>query len=116
MDPAAWGASAGAMRFDVRGEIAARGRVRRDLLRLLAADPFFELTPPRSRGRERFNAAYLDSALRRVAPEPSPADVVATVTRLVVDQLAAAASRYGLPELILSGGGSRNTTTLHSLQ
>jgi len=116
MDPAAWRASAGAMRFDVSGEIAASGRVRRDLLRLLASDPFFELTPPRSTGREHFNAAYLDSALRRVAPEPSPADVVATVTRLVVDQLAAAASRYGLRELILSGGGSRNTTTLRWLR
>jgi anhydro-N-acetylmuramic acid kinase len=115
MDPAAERASGGALRFDHGGEIAARGRVRDDLLRVLAADPFFQLTPPRSTGREHFNAAYLDSALRRVAPAAAPDDVVATVTRLLVDQLAAAARRHGLRQLIVSGGGIGNETTLRWL-
>ena len=116
MDPAAVRASAGALGFDVDGALAASGTVRSDLLRALAADPFFARTPPRSTGREHFNAAYLDAALRRIAPEATPPDVVATVTRLLVDQLAAAAARYGLRELILSGGGSRNLTTARWLR
>jgi anhydro-N-acetylmuramic acid kinase len=116
MDPAAERASGGALRFDQGGEIAARGRVRDDLLRVLAADPFFQLTPPRSTGREHFNAVYLGSALDRVAPAAAPDDVVATVTRLLVDQLAAAARRHGLQQLIVSGGGIRNETTLRWLR
>jgi anhydro-N-acetylmuramic acid kinase len=38
------------------------------------------------------------------------------VTRLLVDQIAAAATQYGLRELILSGGGSRNLTTARWLR
>ena len=116
MDPAARRASGGALNFDAGGELAAGGIVRGDLLAALAADPFFALTPPRSTGREHFNTAYLDAALGRVAPEPAPRDVVATVTRLLVDQLAAASSQFGLRELILSGGGSRNPTTVRWLR
>jgi anhydro-N-acetylmuramic acid kinase len=116
MDPAASRASDGALEFDAGGRLAASGRVRGDLLDALAADPFFALAPPRSTGREHFNAAYLDAALRRIAPVPAPPDVVATVTRLLVDQLAAAATRFGLRELILSGGGSGNPTTVRWLR
>jgi anhydro-N-acetylmuramic acid kinase len=116
MDPAAVRASDGALDFDVDGALAASGTVRADLLRVLAADPFFALTPPRSTGREHFNAAYLDAALGRIAPQATPQDVVATATRLLVDQLAAAAAKFGLRELILSGGGSRNLTTARWLR
>ena len=116
MDPAARRASGGTLNFDADGELAASGRVRDDLLRALAADPFFALPPPRSTGREHFNASYLDAALRRIAPAPAAADVVATVTRLLVDQVAAAATRFGLRELILSGGGSRNRTAVRWLR
>jgi anhydro-N-acetylmuramic acid kinase len=116
MDPAARRASGGALNFDAYGEFAASGRVRGDLLRALAADPFFALPPPRSTGREHFNASYLDAALGRIAPAPAAADVVATVTRLLVDQVAAAAVQFGLRELILSGGGSRNRTAVRWLR
>ncbi len=40
----------------------------------------------------------------------------ATVTRLLVDLLAGAAERHGLTELILSGGGSANPTTMSWLR
>jgi anhydro-N-acetylmuramic acid kinase len=116
MDPAARRASGGALQCDVGGKIAASGRVRGDLLRALAADPFFALQPPRSTGREHFNAAYLDAALRGIDQAPAPPDIVATVTRLLVDQLAAAATTFGLRELILSGGGSRNSTAVRWLR
>ena len=43
-------------------------------------------------------------------------DVAATVTRLLVDLLAEAARQYGLAELVLSGGGSANQTTLRWLR
>jgi anhydro-N-acetylmuramic acid kinase len=51
-----------------------------------------------------------------IDPVPSGQDVAATVTRLLVDLLAEAAERHGLAELVLSGGGSENQTTLRWLR
>jgi anhydro-N-acetylmuramic acid kinase len=49
-----------------------------------------------------------------VGLEPIPADVevVATVTRLLVDLLAEACRRHQVAEVVLSGGGSKNVTTV----
>ncbi len=124
MDPAAQWASAGAFRYDADGAIAARGQVRERLLDLLKADPYYRLAGPRSTGREHFNADYLRTMVDLAsgdAGEPgrdviSDADVVATVTRLLVDLLADAARQHGLTELVLSGGGSRNSTALRWLR
>jgi anhydro-N-acetylmuramic acid kinase len=110
MDPAAALASGGALLFDEDGALAAAGRVSRPLLDRLHAEPYYRLPPPRSTGKELFNASYLRAALAGMAPAPTPADVAATVTRLLVDLLAAAAAQHGLRELVLSGGGSKNAT------
>jgi anhydro-N-acetylmuramic acid kinase len=112
MDPAAAMASGGALAFDNGGKLAALGSVSPALLARLRDDPYYRLLPPRSTGREHFNAAYLDAALAGLHPAPAAHDVCATVTRLVVDLLADAANRHHLSELVLSGGGSQNATTL----
>ncbi len=118
MDPAAEAASDGSLRYDVDGAIAARGQVCEPLLERLKADPFYRLAVPRSTGREHFNAAYLRRVLLDLGLEPPPAgeDVLATVTRLLVDLLADAARQHDLGELVLSGGGSQNLTTLRWLR
>jgi anhydro-N-acetylmuramic acid kinase len=116
MDPAAVRASDGGRRYDAGGRIAARGRVSPALLRGLAAEPYYRLPPPRSTGRELFNAAYLEAMLAQTSPQPAPDDVSATVTRLLVDLLVTAVRQHGLTELILSGGGVGNATTLRWLR
>jgi anhydro-N-acetylmuramic acid kinase len=123
MDLAAGWATAGAQRYDADGAIAARGHVDQSLLDRLKDDPYYQLRGPKSTGREHFNADYLrrmlDSATDARAPGGSVisgADVAATVTRLLVDLLAAAASEHQLTEMVLSGGGSRNETTLRWLR
>ena len=50
-------ATAGLSRHDEGGQLAASGRVHAALLGELLADPFFQLAPPRSTGRERFGGA-----------------------------------------------------------
>ena len=110
MDAAAALATGGRAHFDISGELAARGRVSEPLLARLKAEPYYLLKPPRSTGRELFNASYLSSMLAGLKPMPGQ-DAVATVTRLLVDLLAEAARRHGLRELVLSGGGSQNLTT-----
>jgi anhydro-N-acetylmuramic acid kinase len=116
MDPAASWASGGTQLFDADGAIAARGAVDATLLARLKAEPYYQLTPPRSTGRELFNAPYLRAMLDGITPAPAPSDVSATVTRLLVDLLAEATGRHGLTELILSGGGSSNPTTVQWLR
>lgn len=115
MDPAATWATEGAQPFDAGGAIAARGTICGPLLARLKAEPFYRLPPPRSTGRELFNASYLRASLTGLSPVSHP-DVVATVTRLLVDLVAEAASEHGLAELVLSGGGSANLTTLSWLR
>ncbi len=112
MDPAAAWATDGTQLFDADGVIAARAEVCDALLDRLKAEPFYRLPPPRSTGRELFNAAYLREMLAGISPVPAGQDVVATVTRLLVDLLAEAVKQHGLTELVLSGGGSSNATTL----
>jgi anhydro-N-acetylmuramic acid kinase len=112
MDPAAAQASSGTMRFDPDGRIAARGRVCEQLLARLKADGYYRLAAPRSTGREHFNAQYLAQMVAGIEPAPAGDDVVATVTWLLVDLLAGASREHELAELILSGGGSKNATTV----
>lgn len=116
MDPAAEWATGGAQQYDSGGAIAAGGRVSEPLLSRLKAEPYYRLAPPRSTGKELFNASYLRALVAGVEPEPAPADVCATVTRLLVDLLAGAVSEFGLSELVLSGGGSANPTTMRWLR
>jgi anhydro-N-acetylmuramic acid kinase len=123
MDPAAEWASAGAFRYDENGAIAARGRVREWLLDRLKGDAYYLLRGPRSTGREHFNADYLRRMLDNATgdadsggPVLSAADVVATVTRLLVDLLADAVRQHRPAEVVLSGGGSRNSTVLSWLR
>lgn len=128
MDPAAEWASAGAFRYDADGAIAERGSVSDWLLDRLKGDPYYQLSGPRSTGREHFNVDYLRRMLDHApgdagagAGHPgrgviSDADVVATVTRLLVDLLAEAAREHQLAEMVLSGGGSKNSTVLRWLR
>ena len=116
MDPAAEHASGGTQRYDADGAMAASGQVSEQLLRRLQADSYYRLRPPRSTGRERFNAGYLRQMLAGLDPAPAGADVVATVTRLLVDLLAGASREHDLGELVLSGGGCRNATTVRWLR
>ena len=124
MDPAAQWATAGAFRYDVGGAIAESGYVSQSLLDRLKGDPFYQFSGPRSTGREHFNADYLRMMLDLSPGDggapgsdvTSDADVVATVTRLLVDLLADAVLQHRLAEVVISGGGSRNSTTLRWLR
>ncbi len=116
MDPAAARASGGTRRFDADGAMAARGQVCGPLLERLKSDGYYRLPVPRSTGREHFNAGYLTNMLDGLEPAPAGDDVAATVTRLLVDLLTAASQEHMLTELILSGGGSKNPTTVRWLR
>ena len=81
-------------------------------LAALHADPYYRRPWPRSTGREHFNAGYLRTLTERHAPGLARDDLAATVTRLLADLLVDAGRQHRLGRLFLSGGGSRNRTTV----
>jgi anhydro-N-acetylmuramic acid kinase len=93
--------------YDRDGHWAATGRVDAGLLARLGADPFFASTPPRSTGRELFNAEWLEA---RLGLAPDPADVQATLLELTATSIVDAIWRFCGPadEIYLCGGGARN--------
>lgn len=94
--------------MDRDGVRAGRGRVDGRLLARLAADPYFLLPAPKSTGRELFHGDWLRAAVDEVSPGVAADDLVATVTRLTADTVAAALRSLDVRHLWVSGGGALN--------
>lgn len=94
--------------FDADGRFAASGTVDAALLAALLAERYLALPPPKSTGRDLFDAAWLDAILG--SHPRAPADVQATLATFTARSLAAAIRVYcdGAQELLLCGGGVRN--------
>jgi anhydro-N-acetylmuramic acid kinase len=116
IDHAAWRLSGGMQRFDAGGAMAAAGRVDDALLASLLSDPYFVAQPPKSTGRERFGAQFVDPYVdRALADGLSSNDVVATLTAFTAHSIADQYRRFlpGRPdEVVVGGGGSRNPTLM----
>jgi anhydro-N-acetylmuramic acid kinase len=113
--------SGGAETYDCDGTRARRGRVDEDLLaRWLAEEPYFQLPPPKTTGREYFNRAYGERLWEQAqARGLSEDDFIAMLTALTARSIAAAYRDFTprLPaEIILSGGGASNPVLLAMLQ
>ena len=100
-------------RYDEDGRIAAGGTVARGVVDELLAHPYFAAEPPKSTGRELFDAAYVARLIERcrAAGATRVADIVATATALTAASIADAYRRF-LPEpveeVLISGGGAKN--------
>lgn len=101
--------------MDKDGAWAASGTVIADLLKKLLDEPFFSASPPKSTGRDLFNADWLN---KRLNGNESPADVQATLLALTSRSIADAVNRYssGIEELCLCGGGAHNAALAAQLQ
>jgi len=102
--------------FDAGGAWAASGQSDAALLARCLADPYFADPPPKSTGRDLFNAAWLDARLPPLAGA-SPADVQATLAELTAAVCAQATLQHGAGtrELLVCGGGARNAHLMSRL-
>ena len=73
--------------YDDGGRFAQSGTVNQPLLNALLAEPFFEQAPPKSTGRDLFNAPWLDAKLAGFE-RLDPADVQATLAALTAVSIA----------------------------
>ena len=107
-----WIARQGLGPFDRNGDWAASGRVDPGLLSTLLSDPYFSLPPPKSTGREHFNAQWLTS---RLPAQTRPADIQATLAELTARSIADALAAFRPDALLICGGGAHNDYLLQRL-
>ena len=95
--------------LDRNGAFAASGKVDQQLLSRLLAEPWFALPPPKSTGREQFDAHWLSGRLSQ-DPVLAPADLQATLAQLTAETIGAALGSQmpGVARLLVCGGGVYN--------
>lgn len=101
--------------FDESGAWAANGRVDAALLTRLLDDPYFAQPAPKSTGRERFNAAWLDAALAAEARTLAAVDVQATLAALTAKTINDALMSHGVASCFVCGGGVFNAALLRAI-
>jgi anhydro-N-acetylmuramic acid kinase len=112
-------------RFDRDGRIAAFGKVLDPVVRVILQRRFFRQEPPKTAGREEFGREFVRE-FQRSCGRCRKQDVVATATALTAKSIADALRRFVLKnsnsarkpafhEMILSGGGTKNSTLVAML-
>jgi anhydro-N-acetylmuramic acid kinase len=111
--------------FDQSGRIAASGTVEESVLKGMLHRSFFRRKPPKTAGREEFGREFVAEFIRACG-RCRKQDVVATATALTARSIGDAVNRFvlksakirrnnGLHEMILSGGGAKNSTLVAML-
>jgi anhydro-N-acetylmuramic acid kinase len=103
--------------YDAKGQWAASGRVDPVLLQGLMTEPFLQRQPPKSTGRDLFNAGWLQCALQALALPPRPEDVQATLAEFSASAASAALWTHAprTQRLLVCGGGAFNDHLMQRL-
>ena len=111
-----------ALPYDVDGRLAQAGTADEGVVDELLAAPYFAAHPPKSTGRELFDAAYardLVDRCRARRADATNADIVSTATLLTARSIADAYTRFipePISEVLLSGGGARNPALVEMIR
>ncbi|WP_109077971.1 anhydro-N-acetylmuramic acid kinase [Aggregatibacter kilianii] len=108
--------------YDADGQWARSGKVRSELLAEMLKEPYFQLPPPKSTGRELFNLAWLEKTLKKTTAllgDIPPQDVQATLLEFTAQSIVLALNQLKteLPRrLLVCGGGAKNGLLMERLQ
>ena len=104
-------------RFDADGAWAASGTLQPKLLEVLLAEPYFAAPPPKSTGRDLFNADWLADRLQRHGVACPNEDVQATLCELTALTCTRAVEAHSgdASELLVCGGGALNKHLMRRL-
>ncbi|MYF98981.1 anhydro-N-acetylmuramic acid kinase [Candidatus Poribacteria bacterium] len=111
----------GAKQFDENSELARQGTVCKNLLEMWLGHQFFDLSPPKTTGREMFGMTYADVCLQQIKEHKiSEFDGLATLTALTVESIYQNYTDFvetetALDILYVSGGGARNPLIMRGL-
>ncbi|MCY3985476.1 MAG: anhydro-N-acetylmuramic acid kinase [Candidatus Dadabacteria bacterium] len=115
-------ASNGKSNFDKDAAIAKQGSVRKDILHKLMKNPYFDMKPPKSTGKELFGDRMARELFAFVEEgSVSLPDLLRTLVEFTVSSIVLAYDRFIRPranieEVVLSGGGARNPVMVSSLR
>ena len=103
--------------FDAEGRWAAAGQINAALLADMQTDAYFKKSPPKSTGRDLFNAAWLSHKLALHSPL-SAVDVQSTLTELTAWACADSVRKTAptCQTLIVCGGGALNLDLIRRLR
>lgn len=107
--------------YDEGGEFAARGKVNEELLKVLMAmeEPFIDLKPPKTTGKEIYNLQYLENATKDFG-WIDKYDLIATITFFTAWSIYENYKRHIIPKgldiVYFNGGGVKNTTLVNHLK
>jgi len=101
--------------YDKEGIWAKSGKVHQELLKSMLDDGYFNLSFPKSTGREYFNKNFLIKYLEPFGKIPR-ADVQATLLALSVHSIANEIKRFDIKRLLTCGGGVKNIFLISELQ
>jgi anhydro-N-acetylmuramic acid kinase len=101
--------------YDQDGALAAGAPVDEALLRRLMADPYLEVPPPKSTGRELFSARRVDDLWSEGYRD---ARLISTLTQFTAETVAHAYNRWlgQVDTVVLGGGGARNPELVRRLR
>jgi anhydro-N-acetylmuramic acid kinase len=109
LDLAVAAGTGGAETYDRDGTRSHRGRVDETVLARLLTEPYYELPPPKTTGKELFHAEYLGTT------ELPLDDLLATLAALTAETVARELERYRVARVVISGGGTRNRAIMEGL-
>ena len=106
--------------YDENGYFAKKGKVKESLLKELLDNPYFDLKPPKSTGRELFGEQYSKELFAKAEKANlAHEDLIATVTYFTAKTIYDSYKNF-LPafpdEIVISGGGVKNETLLAYLK
>lgn len=107
--------------YDKDGKIAKRGKFNFEVFKFLKMnDNFIERKPPKSTGREYYGHKFLTSLIKKFKIIPHE-DMIRTVTKFTAYGVYRNYEKFikrstKIEELIISGGGAKNTTLVNDLK
>jgi len=107
--------------YDENGEIAFSGNIKENWVdNVINNEPYFNLKPPKSTGRELFNIEYIDNILNKFDLS-DPKDIISNFSLLTAKTIAKSynefvLSKYTPSVIILGGGGAYNKFILENIK
>jgi anhydro-N-acetylmuramic acid kinase len=103
-------------KYDKAGQLAAKGRVNKELLDKLLRGAYYRQAPPKTAGREQYGDEFVRELIGTELPM---LDLIATATALTPAAIALGVRRFvrhRVDEIVVSGGGAHNRTMMTYLQ
>ncbi len=101
---------------DENGKCAAQGQANAELLQIMLADAYFQLSSPKSTGREYFNLDWLQRQLQKLSTTIAVVDVQTTLVELTARSIMQSIHQHLTDgEILICGGGVHNAFLMQRL-